>query len=175
MLLFGVPRSAPEFPGGGGGAGGGVAKRKTFLQPLDHAPSLESTRVQLLDPLNESEVEMILHPPPDEDTEVSPRGMTRHPAISEESEPASIQKVESVRESAIKGGSPIKRGSPIKNKIVDDSLGVSISQENVLIKEVTPPKAESESKEGAVMRREGASERRQLRRIRTNSQVETII
>eukprot|EP00731_Ephydatia_muelleri_P022495 Em0015g78a len=176
--------SAPEFSGGGGGGGalGGGTKRKTFMQPLVPSPTLETSRVQLLDPLNESEVEMFLHPP-DEEGEVkyTPRGvMGRHPAISEE-EPVYTQKVESAKEVSDKGGSPIKKvPPPSEGQImitVDDSSGIPISRESVLIKEegITPAKVETESKEGAVLRREGASERRQLRRIRTNSQVETII
>lgn len=161
---------------------GGGTKRKTFMQPLVPSPTLETSRVQLLDPLNESEVEMFLHPP-DEEGEVkyTPRGvMGRHPAISEE-EPVYTQKVESAKEVSDKGGSPIKKvPPPSEGQImitVDDSSGIPISRESVLIKEegITPAKFETESKEGAVLRREGASERRQLRRIRTNSQVETII
>ena len=143
---------------------------------------METPRVQLLDPLNESEVEMFLHPP-DEDTEgkYTSRGQVcRHPAISEE-EPPYTQQVESVKEGSMKGGSPVKKAPPPSEGTimvtVDDGSGVLVSQENVLIKEasVTPAKTETESKEGAVTRRDGASERRQLRRIRTNSQVETII
>ena len=181
MLIFSTYRSAPEFS-----AGGGVGtKRKVCLQALEPPAVLESPRVQLLDPLNESEVEMFLQPP-DEDLEKedAKQQQRKHPVISEEVLPH-IQEEDGVKDKKdIKGDAPIKgvnAGSPIKGAItitVDDSSGVSISKECVRVKEEgnTPTKVENENKDGgAVVRREGASERRQLRRIRTNSQVETII
>ena len=175
IILFHLIRSAPEFPAGGGGVG---TKRKTCLQPLEPSPVLESTRMQLLDPVNESEVEMFLQPPDEDiDTKGCRKGLqlkNQHSVIKEET----IQE----DEDAVKGGgSPVKGSSPVSQAgimiTVDDSSGVPISKESVLIKEgsITPAKVENESKDGAVVMREGASERRQLRRIRTNSQVETII
>lgn len=183
MLIFSTYRSAPEFS-----AGGGVGtKRKVCLQALEPPAVLESPRVQLLDPLNESEVEMFLQPPDDDlEKEEAKQQQGKHPVISEEVLPH-IQEEDGVKEITlkkdIKGDAPIKgvnAGSPIKGAItitVDDSSGVSISKECVRVKEEgnTPTKVENENKDGAVVRREGASERRQLRRIRTNSQVETII